>query len=67
MSAAPKRVRKRAGRGGPDSPESARTAKVGSLRLASETWAALDAYAAREGLSRSAAVAKLVSEHAGEK
>lgn len=49
---------------GASSPESARAAKVGSLRLAPETWAALDAYAEREGLSRSAAVAKLVTEHA---
>lgn len=56
--------RKRPRAGGPDSPESARHGKVVSVRLSPEVRAALDAYAAREGLSRAAAVARLVTEHA---
>lgn len=49
-------------RGGPDSPESARRAKVVSVRLEPETIVALDAQAEALGLSRSAYVARLVEE-----
>jgi hypothetical protein len=52
-------------RGGPPSPESRLTSKVVAVRLAPPVRAALDALAARWGLSRSAAVARLVTEAAG--
>ena len=48
-------------RSGPPLPESRMKAKVVSVRLAIETRAALDALAARWGLSRSATVARLVA------
>ena len=48
-------------RSGPSLPESRQRAKVVSVRLAPEVRAALDALAARWGLSRSAAVARLVA------
>jgi hypothetical protein len=54
--------RKPKSRGGPDSPESARRAKVVSLRLEVDTIAALDAQAATAGLSRGAYVTRLVAE-----
>lgn len=67
-----KRARKRARNGPrPAYPSDALAAReasgraVVSITLAVECRAALDAYAAREGLSRSAAVARLVTEHAG--
>jgi len=52
-------------RSGPSLPESRQQAKVVSVRLAAETRAALDALAARWGLSRSATVTRLVTEAAG--
>lgn len=54
--------RKPKSRGGPDSPESARRAKVVSVRLEVETIAALDAQADAAGLSRGAYVTRLVAE-----
>lgn len=54
--------RKPKSRGGPDSPESNRRAKVVSVRLEVETIAALDAQADAAGLSRGAYVTRLVAE-----
>lgn len=48
--------------GGPDSPEANRRDKVLSVRISDEAREALDALAARWGLSRSAAVARLALE-----
>lgn len=54
-----------AARSGPSFPESRNRAKVVSVRLAPEIRSALDGLAARWGLSRSAAIAKLVQDAAG--
>lgn len=48
--------------GGPSQPESDRSARVVSLRLAPATLTALDALATRWGLSRSATVARLATD-----
>jgi len=48
--------------GGASQPESGRTARVVSLRLAPATLTALDALATRWGLSRSATVARLATD-----
>jgi hypothetical protein len=54
--------RYRWGGGGPDSPESARTGKVVSIRLSPAARQALDALEERWQESRSGAVARLVLE-----
>jgi hypothetical protein len=51
-------------RSGPPSPEENLSAKVLSVRISDEAREALDAVAARWGLSRSAAVARLALEAA---
>lgn len=56
--------KKPARQGGPDSPEANRKDKVVSVRISDDARDALDAVAARWGLSRSAAVARLALEAA---
>jgi predicted HicB family RNase H-like nuclease len=49
-------------RSGPPSPESRLASKVFSVRLPPDVRAALDALVAREGKSRSATIARLITE-----
>lgn len=59
---ASRKVKPKPRQGGPDSPESNRRDKVLSVRISDEAREALDTVAARWGLSRSAAVARLALE-----